>query len=302
MGKTRIVRFDYFLVACRDVNSDPNDIDGRFDLNEWLSIVLNQSPENVTQDYYEEKAKLETYRHNNVENYWFLSFSRLRTTNIPKIGSADKAPREIDLDDDEFIAEDANAIYDERHNILMLQRNVHSLGSQGITKYINMIWDNREGKAIHLRPIKPRDAFVRAKKKGLVYRKFTVRFADCNTKGEHLFRGSKRLKQIVDAFSDFEGVNIEVSVSMGHSKEGLNNDTVAETIYDLEKNPGLASSAGIKIKDGKEPVEILDLLDDKISDSIPIFYETRRTLSSEYVENLMYEQYRAKRAIILDSL
>ena len=236
-----------------------------------------------------------------MEKYWFINFERLRDTLIPKITSADKGTRELSLEDDEFLAEDVNAIYDEKLGILMLQRNKYSLGSRGIESYINEVWGNRNNKEIHLRPIPPKNVFERAVKKGVSYRKFSVRLADLDVKGEQ-FAGNKSLKGLVENLSSYEGVNIEVSISMGRSKKGLHNETVVETLHDLKNNSSLVSRVGVSIKDGEEPVEILDLFADKITDYIPIIYETRKTLSSQHAEDLMYKRYCESKPKILNSI
>lgn len=301
LGKTRNIPFDYFVVACRDKDSDPNVPDEPFDLNFWIEVVESQGKEDLTKMHYDDRATLESLRPNILEGYWFFCFARLRNTNIPKISSIDKVAREIDLEDDEFIAEDVNAIYDQKHGIFMLQRNRNSLGARGIEQYINTVWDNRRNKIVYLRPIQPKDTFKRATKKGLNYRKFNVRFADVSTNTTSL-NTNKSFKKIIQGLTSYNGVNIEVIISMGRSKEGLNNETIVETLYDLAGDLNSISKIGVSVKDGDEPIEILDLLADKITDYIPIFYETRKTLSSEYAERLMYEKYCESKPKILNSI
>lgn len=51
-------------------------------------------------------------------------------------------------------------------------------------------------------------------------------------------------------------------------------------------------------KEESEPVEIIDLFEDKLYDYLQFYLETRQSLACEYVQREMIKKYREKRAEI----
>ncbi len=122
------------------------------------------------------KARLDRCEFDSDCKLWCLSFLRLRETNIPSIAKEESEAEPIELGDDEFIGEEARALYDVQTRILTLQRNVHSLGPTGIETYLNSIWAGNE-EMIYLRPICPLDILDRVDA-ATEFRKISIRFAD----------------------------------------------------------------------------------------------------------------------------
>lgn len=164
MSYIRKVRMEYYEVVCKAKDDSAGIPDRSFDLNLWINKAAKLSLEARTFDYYEEQARLDKFWYDDGSEFWFLNFVRLRETNIPSKARKDKEAEPITLDDDEYIGEDVTALYDEKLNIFMLQRNRHSLGVSGLEEYLNLIW-NAEDITIYLRPICPKNLQEKAKKR-----------------------------------------------------------------------------------------------------------------------------------------
>lgn len=297
----RKIRLEYFEVVCRHINSGANTPDTKFDLNLWIKKAGRLSLEARTYDYYQEQARLDKFGYNEQSKYWFLNFIRLRETNIPTTAKIDAESVPMDLDDDEYIGEEVNALYDDQIGVMMLQRNKFSLGVNGIEEYLNLVWAS-DKESIYLRPICPlnlQDKVVKAPE----YRKFTIRFADVRDK-EVDGDSKNSFTALFDNLKKYKAVNAEVTVSMAYNHgDALDAQTVRETIGDIMKNKELVSKAEFSVKNIEDAnIEVIDLFADKLHDFIFVPLEKRTSLASEFVENYMIERYNESRGTIINSI
>lgn len=300
-ANTRKIRMEYFEVVSRNNNNRADTPDTVFDLKRWISKAGKLSLEARTFDYYQEQARLDKLWYNDRSKYWFLNFIRLRETGIPTKAKIDQESVPFDLDDDEYIGEEVNALYDEALHIIMLQRNRYSLGVAGIEEYLNLIWGS-DSEKIYLRPICPNNLQEKANR-APQYRKFTIRFAD--VKNNDIDTAENRpLKIIFDNFKRYGAVNAEVTVSMGYNRgESLHLETVRETISEIIQNKTMVTKAEVSIKETDDTsVEVIDLFADKLHDFIFVTLEKRMSLASEYVENYMVARYDESKGNIVNSL
>ncbi len=291
MSITKKVRVEYFRVVCRKIDGNSNEPDILFDLTKWLSKIDELSLENRTIQYKDEKARLDRMKFNKDYGYWHLEFLKLRETNIPNKAKINSVAEPISLDDDEYIGENVNALYDKEMYILALQRNKFSLSVSAIECYINKIWGSDEGIEIYLRPILPQSAYELVKKKG-AYRKIEVRFNDVR----HSFfdeSAKSPMKEVFKSLREYGCIGAEVSLSMGRSQNDfLNGKTVNDTIDDIYNNKDSFSRAEIHYKDDiDDTIEILDLFADKWHDFIFIVLEKRESIMSGYVFSEMAQKY-----------
>ncbi|KKC28799.1 DUF6731 family protein [Caldanaerobacter subterraneus] len=298
MAITRKIKFEYFEVVYRLNDDQDQQPDRLFDFLRWLKKATGLSLEARTFDYYNERARLEKFYYDDVNNYWLLNFVRLRETNIPLIGKVDQEAEPIELDDDEFIGEDVSMLYDPKLKIVMLQRNIHSLGPSGIEKYLNLLWAS-EKEQIYLRPIYFPNSFEKARN-SKIYRKITVRFALPNDFNESSIEDSP-LKPTIQSFGKFNGIIGEVTISVGQSKkENLHRETIHETLKFIENNREIIKKAQLTIKkDEEKEVEILDLFEDKLYDYLIFTLPNRQSLACEYVFQKMIEKYQERRSEII---
>lgn len=160
-----------------------------------------------------DKARLDKLKYDKENNYWHLNFLKLRETNIPNKAKINSEAEPIPLEDDEYIGEDVNALYDEELYILVLQKNKYSLSFSVIEDYLNEIWKQDEDLDIFLRPILPQDAFASIENKG-TYRKLNVKFD--NVRYSH-FAGEagSTLKDIYESIGSYGCINAEIYYDNG---------------------------------------------------------------------------------------
>jgi len=272
MSYNRKVGFEYYHVIC-----NKNDSEVKFDLRRWMSEINELSLESRARDYYQEEARLDDASFDDVNNYYFLQFVRLRETNIPNKAKVNSQSEPIELEDDEYIGEGVTALYDPSNNVIMLQRNRYSLSPTGIEKYLNLTWAGDE--KIYLRPI-INENIIEKIKKAEYYRKLKVRFADLP---ENSYKGSKfsAIKSIVNQIGKFDAVNAEVTITLGYERGiSLNKEAVNDTITELTNNEDLIKKAEISKKDTDDTrVETLDLFEHKLHDYIYIALESKQSLN-----------------------
>jgi hypothetical protein len=298
MAITRKVKFEYFEVVSKlkdDLDQSP---DRLFDFQRWIDKAEKLSLEGRTFDYYSERARLEKFSYYDDDCYWLLNFVRLRETNIPLRGKIDQEVEPIELEDDEFIGEDVSMLYDPKLNVVMLQRNIHSLGPSGIEKYINLLW-NSEKEEIYLRPIYYPNSFDKAME-AKIYRKIMVRFAQLPNDINNL--DDSPIKSIIQGFGEFKGMIGEITISMGQAKkENLHRETVYKTLEVIGKNKEIFKKVQLTYKEDEEKeVEILDLFDDKLYDYLIFYLENRQSLACEYVFDNIINRYNEKKKLIIN--
>lgn len=292
----RHIKFDYYRVVSRKTDDGPYTRDTLFDLRRWIEKALRLSLEGRTFDYKQERARLEKAGFDMNLQYWYLHFLRMRDTLLPSIAKVTENVEPFELDDDEYLSEEATALYDEDYHILMLQRNRYSLGPSGLEEYLNLVWaDDKE--TIYLRPIQSRDAVERIKAADS-YRRIAVRFADLEKVGNIETRSP--IKWLVDAAKRYGAVNAEIIFTMGLKRQAsLDPRTVVDSVEDLMKNEGLASKAEVGIKNDDTKVEIVDLFEDRAQNGAFIDVPRRSTLSHEAIFEVMVDIYKDNRMRIL---
>ncbi|AZI47395.1 MULTISPECIES: DUF6731 family protein [Bacillus amyloliquefaciens group] len=288
------VRFEYYQVVYRRNNDGANVRDRLFDLLVWMDQANRRSLEGRTFDYRQEQARLETTYWDTELGFYFLHFVRLRDTNIPSTARATAQVEPLELEDDEYIGEEVSALYDEMNHVLMLQRNKYSLGPEGIEEYLNLIWDTEE-EQIYLRPICPPNVFDMARR-STEYRKINLRFADLSNINPEQTRNRLRspIGNIFSSFERYRGINAQVTITVGNTRNSLDEETVNDTLTDIEDNAELFSRAEIARRaDDDTSVELIDLFAHKAHDFGTFRVERRETLSHEAIAQQMWKIYSA---------
>ncbi|WP_260286747.1 DUF6731 family protein [Peribacillus aracenensis] len=291
----RKVRFEYYQVVYKKREDGPHERDRLFDLLLWMDQTTKRSLEGRTYDYLQEQARLETAYWDEELGFSFLHFVRLRDTNIPSTARASAGVEPLELEDDEFIGEEVSALYDENNHVLMLQRNKFSLGPEGIEDYLNLAWNN-ENETIYLRPIAPPNAFELARR-AAEYRKINIRFADLRQVNAGTLRERFRspLGQIIGSFDQYQGLNAQVVITVGNTRNAsLDEETINDTLIDIEENRELFTKAEIARKDDDDSkVELIDLFAHKAHDFGTFRMERRESLSHFAIAKEMWDIYSA---------
>ncbi|KAB3536359.1 hypothetical protein F9231_17405 [Bacillus safensis] len=290
------VRFEYYQVVFVKKEDDQNGRERLFDLLPWMAKANQKSLEGRTYDYRQEQARLEEATWDDELQIYYLHFVRLRD-HIPSTAKTSEKVIPLELEDDEYIGEEVSALYDESNHVLMLQRNKYSLGPEGIEDYLNLIW-NSEEETIYLRAICPPNIFENAKKSAQ-YRKITLKFADLkkhngNSNG-FLGRLKSPVSNLFQSFNKYEGVNAQITITVGNTKNSLDEEAIHETLNDLQEHRDLFSGAELARRSNVDtPVELIDLFEHKAHDFGTFRMEKRQTLNHHSIVAEMWKIYGAK--------
>jgi len=297
------IKFEYFEVVAVKRGSDENTNDKRFDLQLWLKVVSGLSAEEKVRDYFDEQVKLDSFSQDKDGIHWFLTFTRLRETNIPRIAFIDdRESEDMKLKDDEYLSEHASAIYDKNTMVMMLQRNRLSLSYLGVQEYINKIWNGEDGFDIQLRPIMRKIVdYNYLSKNSMDYRRLSIRFADiCSNSNTD--KKLVNLENTVQELGEFEANVMEISISMGRNKGSLNPKRIKEVLKGITDSRSIVEKAEIGIAND-EGSEVLDLISERIlHDYIEFMINKRASLNSQYAQIKMLEVFNAKKHIVLKDI
>ncbi|MCI8980001.1 MAG: hypothetical protein HFE52_04965, partial [Clostridia bacterium] len=170
-------------------------------------------------------------------------------------------------------------------------------------KYLNDVWQHRDNNVIYLRPILSEiDLDAILKKTDKDYRKIRFKIADTDNLQEADYDNSP-LGQILKGVGKYQGAFVDVTISMGHFRDkSLNDVAVNNTLNELVNNAS-TKKAEISIKeDADAPVEIIDLLSDKLSDYVQIEYELKKSIPSNILVVNLLKQYKQSKHKIKKSL
>lgn len=182
---------------------------------------------------------------------------------------------DLDLEADEYIAEDINCLFDTEHCILFIQRNFHSLSVNGVEFYLKKMYERLERAkehfdpnafeelALELQPVPDKKAFKGIQKSNNI-RSLELTFASANV--QKFSAGiAKYLSGFKQLFNSLGGVRVSINLSVGPQKnKSLKTEDVHELARNIENNKSLFSSAIIRGKEGDMPIEKYDLINGKL--------------------------------------
>lgn len=294
----RNVRFDYFQLYCIEKNEEGKKKEKLFDFIQWMNLM--DEIEDITDRtiiYNTERIRIDDIRIEPKTEYGLVHFARLRQSNVPSITALTRNNfKDVTLEADEYLAEDISALYDQETNVLMLQRNIHSLSPTGVTDYINYFWNRiHENQVIELRPVMKKEAFKYGFGKK-VYKKLIVKTADTEANQSGMFDNLKSpFAKAFSALDSLDGVNIEITVTSSRSKESLDFEQVIETLKELENHQGLLKKVQVSAKDTVDTkVEKIDLIDGKVSSVLPFNIPIKKSLAYNSVQISMLAEYNPK--------
>ena len=260
-SKTRYIRFDYFrpyIVSSvgKKVESHP------FDFLSWMSLMNKLELPQRTKGYQGEDVRADKLFIDENTEYGIVHISRLR-------------------------------LYDSSINVLMIQRNVHSLSPTGIADYISQFLED-DNSHIELRPVVYKDAFKKGSNKS-IYRTINLKTSDIQ-KNTHILSLSNPISRAINELQAFQGYDIEITISTSKKKKSkLNKDVVIDTLDEFESNTQGLSKAIIRSKDSEDSkVEVTDLLKGRIFSYLPFEMPKKMFLNPNSVQISMINEYNPK--------
>ena len=291
----RNIKYQYFKMDSQ-IKLNGNWIDeGTFDFIKWIDYVDKHKLERETIRLKDTKARIEKIKYFKKSNVWIIRFMKLREENLPYLAKEKYDAEDIPLQPDEYIGEDMYMLYDIDNQIAMIQSNRFSLGVSRLGEFLIKALGEDDRK-IRLWPIKDN---VDVSSLGKVeYRTIEVGFANIT---KTVSTRKTALGDILNSYRKLSGISGTIKIGVGRSKSGaLDTTEVNELISDIKECENV-TSAKVRIKDDDSArIEIIDLLDEMVSDVITYELAARETLSFDVAALHMIERYKKKKAKIVE--
>lgn len=291
-SKLKKVNFDFYQVW--KIHDDQEEV---FDFDDWCELMNTQKKEMDDRNigYNGDIIRCNRiYVANADQNpVTMLHFLRMRRGTTPAVANLN-LPKlsDVNLKADEYIAEDASALFDSANYVLMLQKNIFSLSVKALQQYVNYFWN--EGKSddekeeIEFRPILRKDSYKRSKKANKI-NSFSFKTANMIKPFQSKFKTG--IQNIINSAKGYDGVSVEIKISTTRSKTSvLNSKEVHDSVDEIINNRELFKKAVVVSGDSghSEPIE---LLKEKLSCTREYTIPIKAFLDPEVVEQDMIEKY-----------
>lgn len=272
VSKTQTVKFEAYS-AFTNKNGDEEFCD----ISNLLDSIKNQDLEEREINYFGEIVRMDNI-HDVIpfddtpikDRVIYFHMTKLRDEGIATTERDTEKLTDLELDSNEYIAEDINGFFDVELKTIFLQRNFRSLSISGLNVYlvkeyrkVHDLEKDDEDLSLIFKPVKNKDEVKNALKSDNV-REIRLKYASKNENAlSKTFTGI--LGNIGDVLHSVGGNNMELVISMGRDKKSLNKNQTQKLIKDISDGKTILSSAVIKGKAGDAPIEIYDLLRAKLA-------------------------------------
>lgn len=257
------VKFDFFQLMESGMLKD---------IRRLLEEIYKLNPEERILTINNDKVKLDKLSKeylfsNNEPDVYYFHVTKLRTEGMGYTKDVSDGIKELDLNSDEYLAEDINCLFDSDKCVLMIQRNINSISVSGLIGYLNEMHNFIQGSdGYDIRPsiVMNKQALNDVKKLDN-YRKLVFRIA--SDKISPLSKmGSRFGNAISDIFSQYGGNYITIDINVGKSrKDNLNETSVKDLINDYQSNEEAFNKFEIRGNNDFSGVETFDLVQKKFS-------------------------------------
>lgn len=266
------IKFEYFQLTQSSEGRE-----ALFDLEAWINEMEPINLENRLFPYKEDKVRLEETFFNLSYNSWFLRFMRQRSFDVPSLSGSNTPSEYMELEDDQYVSEDISCLYDSQNNVIMIQKNQHSVTPVGLEQYFNNTTPNDV--IVHLRKIISRDSFSKVER-AQKHKMFRVRLADIEVLRDRGMLAGLRssIGDMVRSLRNIPSPYIEFTYSVGRARNLEVDEEESDLILeDLRNNPLLFDKAKATIiEENETKSSTIDLFLDSPKDEI-IFSVTQRT-------------------------
>lgn len=305
-NSSKRIRFNYFVPSLVDITDNNANI--RWNMKEFFEFILNHEHNdlNTAVPLGDEIADLEwnTAKFDEKNDLYYCQLSKNRSKDIPSKKKLNHNKVPLELEDDEYIGEFNLIVYDARYNLLIVQSNFFGLTVKQISTTLSILRqrikdamgksekDNPKG--IILEPlIDPSE--ISKIKKHKIYRRIIVKGSDYNFAAADDYKESP-LNKAINYLRKIGGVNFNIELSMSRSAKNrsLNADQVRKIIdevLNIRKNDTADVAMSIASKANEEdPVDVVNLIEPRLTSEIVIKVENRSTIGSEYIYTNFCEQ------------
>ena len=208
------------------------------------------------------------------EKLTYFHITRSRDEGIATTKENKEELKFLELDEDEYLAEDIGCFFDSELCILFIQRNYHSLSVRGLTAYLSAMYkkieeskedfdaENFKELEIEFRPVVDKKMIAQILENDR-FSKLTLGFA--SDKRVEMPKGlSKLLGVFGDGFDNLDAPNIKIELTAKKEQPGLNHVDTKKLITESQKKLNLFSTFAVNGKKGDNSIEKYDLLNGKL--------------------------------------
>ena len=283
MKNRKVIRFEYFRVRIHNDHGS-----GYYDLSQWIESIINQPLEQRRTIIRGYPSRLETCELLE-ENYYYLRFIKMTDSFLPELAYDDKESVPLELDEDEYIAYDVNAVFDIESCVLMLQNSKGSLSANGIRDYILDIGHKfgvfNENDTITFDCIM-NDVDLSFFNNSTI-KKMEIRFENLRSSNSYFENGSS-ISNILKTVKDTGGNTAVLTIGLGkgRTKDFLNNDNAEKLLISAFERQDCLSGAKVFIKDDNE-IRPYDLINNILRDIWTFELDSKTSLSFITIRNKM---------------
>lgn len=289
----RTIKFQYYVIKYLDHNKGYVKDLNIFNFTKWLVDIKKRGYIKKSVEFGGTLARIDNITYDDKNDLWGIRFMKLRDTNIPSKVKENEEAEVIPLEDDEYIGEDLNMIYERKSGIAMIQSNRFSLSISKVAEFIQSTISSNDIKIL-IEPIS--DKFDKKDIKKRSIKKLEVSFANLINLNESA-SNIQSLSSIIKPMYKLGGITGSITISLGRTRQKtLNKIEVNQILNEIEENKEYLSTAKIKLRDDDEArTEIIDLLANVAHDYIEFTLETRTALGYEYAINSMIRTFLTSR-------
>lgn len=289
---SKTIKFDYFqLTTPKDIGKEV--IFPSIEISPYLEDLSKINRKKRTCKVSYDEVILQVLE-KTPDKLWKMQFIRVRKDLLPGIvkdnGDFDKMP----LDDDEYVGEDISVLYDPTRCIIMIQRNRNSITPTAVIDYFNTI--QREHQIVHsILPIK--DLFSKMNR-NQIFKKVDINFVDIK---KDINANTKSVGSVIDIANHINAAQAHVTFSVGKRKEPLNRrvyDELKKLMDYSNNNKGIKKLEVSVQEDPESKVEVYDLVEAKLFDTVNITYSRSEPITHERIFTYMLDKYIDRRPAI----
>lgn len=283
----RHICFHYYRVVLEEEKQNVWEILNDFNIADWLAKIYEKNMLRKEVQLKDCMACVERVAIEDEEDIYSIRFHKLRDTNVPSKFKSGYEAETIPLDEDEYIAEEMNILYDRNNGICMVQQNRMSLGVARLSEWMSKECSGNQRVAfLPLYNFEPTQRF-----KGKQIRSIDVTFANMEQQTDNL-----TFSDIIGGMRRLKGCKGHFSVSVGHNRyKELDNMATLDLIEQLRQNKEAFSGAKVKLRDDdKGRIEIVDVFDESLHDFIEFDIVPKQGISFDEERYQMLRQYKRR--------
>ena len=300
------IRFNYFVPSLIDISDNNANI--RWDMKEFFEFILGHkhSDLNTAVPLGDEIADLEwdTVHFDEKNNLYYCQLSKNRSKDIPSKKKLNHNKVPLELEDDEYIGEFNLLVYDAQYDLLIVQSNFFGLTVKQIATTLSILRqrikdainksEKNKPKGIVLEPLIDPSEIARIKRHN-IYRRIVVKGSDYNFAAADDYKELPLNKAIAN-LSKIGGLNFNIELSMSRSARNKSIDVkqvreIIDEVLNIRENDTVDVAMSIASKaNEEEPVDVVNLIEPRLTSEISIEVENRTTIGSEYIYTNFCEQ------------